>query len=124
MTKKEYEIRYNRLKSTGLYTEEEIQQLIIDDEKVDKGEPLPWDLTPEQKKNQKKALSTGTRVQKTPTKKEKKVNPTKQEVINLMFEVLNQKYENVNITNAERMIAFSINELNFEITLTQKREKK
>ena len=38
MTKKEYETRYNRLKSTGLYTEEEIQQLIIDDEKVDKAD--------------------------------------------------------------------------------------
>lgn len=124
MTKKEYETRYTRLKNTGLYTEEEIQQLIIDDEKVDKGEPLPWDLTPEQKKNQKKALSTGTRVQKAPVKREKKENPIKQEVIKKLAEVLNQNYTNVNVTNAERVIAFTIDNTNFEITLTQKRDKK
>ena len=126
MTQKEFEKRVEKLMATGRYTKEECEQLVLDDEKVDKGEPLPWDLTKEQKANQKKALSTGTRTQKTPTKRTKKENPIKKEIIGEIAKIFgeNAKYENINIENAERKITFSVGGNNFEITLVQKREKK
>ena len=81
MTQKEFEKRVEKLMKTGRYSLEECQQLVLDDEKVDKGEPLPWDLTKEEKANQKKALSTGTRIQKEPVKRTKKDNPLKKSII-------------------------------------------
>jgi hypothetical protein len=126
MTQKEFEKRVARLMKLGRYTLEECKQLVLDDEKVDKGEPLPWDLTKEEKANQKKALSTGTRVQKAPTKRERKANDTKKSIIDEIVEMLNanERYTNVDVLNAERQIAFTLGDKKFELTLVEKREKK
>jgi hypothetical protein len=126
MTQKEFEKRVEKLMKTGRYSLEECQQLVLDDEKVDKGEPLPWDLTKEEKANQKKALSTGTRVQKTPTKRTKKDNPIKKTIVDDIVKMLgeNLQYNNVEVVNDERQVAFSVGDLRFEITLVQKRDKK
>lgn len=126
MTQKEFEKRVEKLMKTGRYSLEECQQLVLDDEKVDKGEPLPWDLTKEEKANQKKALSTGTRTQKTPTKRTKKDNPIKKTIVDDIVKMLgeNLQYNNVEVVNDERQVAFSVGDLRFEITLVQKRDKK
>ena len=126
MTQKEFEKRVEKLMKTGRYSLEECQQLVLDDEKVDKGEPLPWDLTKEEKANQKKALSTGTRVQKTPIKRTKKDNPIKKTIVDDIVKMLgeNLQYNNVEVVNDERQVAFSVGDLRFEITLVQKRDKK
>lgn len=126
MTPMEFEKRVARLMKLGKYTREECEQLVLDDEKVDRGEPLPWDLTKEQKANQKKAMSTGTRVQKEPTKRTKKDNPTKKSIIEEIVAMLGEddQYTNVVVVNDERQVAFSVGEDNFEITLVQKRKKK
>ena len=126
MTQKEFEKRVEKLMKTGRYSLEECQQLVLDDEKVDKGEPLPWDLTKEEKANQKKALSTGTRIQKTPTKRTKKDNPIKKTIVDDIVKMLgeNLQYNNVEVVNDERQVAFSVGDLRFEITLVQKRDKK
>ena len=126
MTQKEFEKRVEKLMKTGRYSLEECQQLVLDDEKVDKGEPLPWDLTKEEKANQKKALSTGTRVQKTPIKRTKKDNPIKKTIVDDIVKMLgeNLQYNNVEVVNDERQVTFSVGDLRFEITLVQKRDKK
>ena len=126
MTQKEFEKRVARLMKLGRYTLEECKQLVLDDEKVDKGEPLPWDLTKEEKANQKKALSTGTRVQKEPTKRTKKDNPTKKSIIEEIVAMLNanDSYSEITVVNDERQVAFTVGESKFELTLVQKREKK
>ena len=126
MTQKEFEKRVARLMKLGRYTLEECKQLVLDDEKVDKGEPLPWDLTKEQKANQKKALSTGTRTQKEPVKRTKKDNPTKKSIIDEIVAMLgeNDQYSEIVVVNGERQIAFSVGESKFELTLVQKRDKK
>lgn len=126
MTQKEFEKRVERLMKSGRYTLEECKQLVLDDEKVDKGEPLPWDLTKEQKANQKKALSTGIRTQKEPTKRTKKDNPLKKSIIDEIALALGENviYENVEIVNGERLISFSVGDSKFELTLVQKRDKK
>ena len=126
MTQKEFEKRVARLMKLGRYTREECEQLVLDDEKVDKGEPLPWDLTKEQKANQKKALSTGTRTQKEPVKRTKKDNPTKKTIIEEIVAMLNENgsYSEITVVNDERQVAFTVGESKFELTLVQKREKK
>lgn len=126
MTQKEFDKRVARLMKLGRYTLEECKQLVLDDEKVDKGEPLPWDLTKEEKANQKKALSTGTRVQKEPVKRTKKDNPTKKSVIDEIVAMLNanERYTEINVVNGERQVAFTLGDSKFELTLVQKREKK
>ena len=105
---------------------DEAKQLVEDDINVDKGEPLEWDLTPEQKKVQKQALKTGTRQVKEKVKRERKENPTKKNIICEIAELLNKGdvYSNVEITNSERQIAFTVGESKFELTLVQKRDKK
>lgn len=110
-------------------TREEAIQLIADDIAIDKGANL-FKLTPEQEKEAKKARQAD---RKTPAvynfpKKERKANPTKASIIAELATFLSQNSENacenVEIVNKERMIAFSIDENKYEITLIQKRKAK
>jgi len=55
--------------------------------------------------------------------REKKENPLKKEIIETIFTVLNEKY-GAKITNAEKYIDFSVNELEFTVNLVQHRPKK
>jgi ribosomal protein S19 len=103
---------------------EEAKELVEDDERVDRGESLPWDLTPEQMKVSKKARQADHAKPKEKVKKEKKENVIKKEIIENIFNLINENYENATVENDERMIAFSVGDENFEITLVQKRKKK
>lgn len=93
------------------------------DKLVDQGKPTPYDLTPEQKKAEKKARSTGTR--KTVynfSKRERKVDTGKVNIVNLLADAL--KAYNPTIVKAEREIAFSIDGIEYSVTLTKHRAKK
>lgn len=105
---------------------DEAYQVVLDDEAVDKGEILPWDLTPEQLKESKKARQADRAKPKEKVKREKKVNTVKQAIIAEMLEVFenNSRYTEVNVLNPERQIAFTLGDKKFEITLVEKREKK
>ena len=81
MTQKEFEKRVEKLMKTGRYSLEECQQLVLDDEKVDKGEPLPWDLTKEEKANQKERI-------KIPTEKLRKYFPKNYTVEQIENEII------------------------------------
>ena len=60
--------------------------------------------------------------------KKKKENPTKSNIIALLATILAENgdfsAENVEITNKERQIAFTVGENAFELTLVQKRKPK
>jgi len=116
-------------------TEEEAEQIMADDKKIDRGERMPFDLDPEAEKVARKFAHTGTR--KTPTaykldntggKRSRKENPTKASIISELAKFLEHDSENacveVNITNKERQIAFKIGENSYELTLVQKRKPK
>lgn len=93
------------------------------DKLVDQGKPTPYDLTPEQKKAEKKARSTGTR--KTVynfTQRERKVDTGKVNIVNLLADAL--KIYNPVIVKPEREIAFSIDGIEYSVTLTKHRAKK
>lgn len=127
------------MKKAGM-TDEEIQQLLLDDKRVDRGEQMEWDLSPEEHKKAMKYANSDEKKKKTPEKsgkttynfdtstKKRKENPTKSNIIALLATILTENSdfcaENVEITNKERQIAFSVGDNAFELTLVQKRKPK
>ena len=106
-------------------SEAEAKELMAYDKKVESGKATEYDLTAEQKKVASEMSKTGTRVYNFTTKREKKVNEVKVELINHLAEQLvNFGVKNLSLINAERQIGFSIGENDYELTLTQKRKKK
>lgn len=109
-------------------SEEEAIDIVKNDEIIDKGGRTPYDLSKEQEKEAKKISAVKDRKSKSADNMRGKVraeNPTKANIITELAEFLTENgKENVNITNKERMIAFSVGETNFELTLVQKRPKK
>ena len=103
-------------------TEDEAQELLADDERIDKGEKL-FELTEKQKANSKKARQTGTRTQTTPTKRERKEDTDKRFLISILYKALadNTNDAVVEITNAERQIDFEHNGRKFRVVLSAPR---
>lgn len=129
LTQKDMELVKHHMKVLDI-PETEAIQLVMDDKAVDKGEKL-FELSAEQKKVAKKYAGTGTKkrtVYKFDTAKKKKENPVKQKIIAEIERFLNENSEicaeMVQITNAERQIAFKIGENDYELTLVQKRKAK
>lgn len=112
--------------------EEEAEDVMKYDSLIDSGKRGEHDLSVEAEKAAIKEAHKGAKgptVYKFDTSQRKrKENPTKGGVIAELAKFLEQASEfavvNVEITNKERQIAFSIGEENFELTLVQKRKKK
>ena len=77
---------------------------------------------------EKTAKKGGTAYNFDTTGKKRKENPTKANIIALLATILTENgdfcAENVQITNKERQIAFTVGENAFELTLVQKRKPK
>ena len=105
---------------------------VIDcDHEIDRGIEQDFDLDKETEKMAKKYANATTKKKPTVyefTKRERKANPTKAGIIAELAKFLTEDSEyateNVEITNKERMIAFSIGDDKFEVTLVQKRKPK
>lgn len=124
------------MKTLGL-TEQEARELLADDAKVDKGQRMDFDLTPEQEKESKKARATGT---KKPTaykfeNRKRKENPEKRSIISAIARAMHNFHHNdegdpsefverVEIVNAERQIDFYIGDNHYSLTLTCHRQPK
>ena len=116
------ELIQKNMRALGI-TRKEAEELVEDDEAVDKGEEMPWDLTPEQMKNARKIANATTRkTSGTPTKRTKKENPDKQKIISMLAGALGAEIENVNVTNAERTIDFTFNDVKYTVSLTAHRK--
>lgn len=104
-------------------TYEEALAIIASDKEIDQGKAVDFDLTPEQAQVAKKYTGTGTKATHTKSERKRKENPTKGAIIALLAEVLTENgYENIQITNAERQIAFEVGVNHYELTLVQKRK--
>ena len=106
----------------------EAEQILADDQKINKGEKVDFGLSVAE---EKKALKyANVREHKKPTvykfdKKEKKADPTKEGVIQAVFDFLvSNGYENCEITNKSKLIAFQIGEDSYEFNLIRKRKPK
>ena len=112
------------------YSDAQIEEMLEDDKAVDRGEPLPWDMSAEEHKKAMKNANADEH--KKPTvykfdKRERKENTPKRTIIAEIFQFLeNAEFspENVQILNKERQISFDYADEKFEITLTQKRKPK
>ena len=106
----------------------EAEDILIADKKIDKGEAVDFGLS---KEEEKKALKyANVKEHKKPAvykfdKKEKKADPTKEGVIQAVFDFLVENgYENCEITNKSKLISFQIGEDNYEFNLIRKRKPK
>lgn len=106
----------------------EAEQMIADDKKIDKGQEVDFGLTKEQEKQALKYANV--KEHKKPAvykfdKRERKADITKEGVIEQISQFLIENgYENVEITNKSKLIAFKIGEDNYEFNLIRKRKPK
>ena len=114
---------------------EDALAMLAEDKRIDRGEVMEWDLPPEEHKKAMKYANSDEKKKKAPTAykfdtsgKKRKENPTKAgiiaEIATFLQEMCGFSAENVEITNKERQIAFSVGENAFELTLVQKRKPK
>lgn len=109
---------------------EEAIDLIKYDIAVESDEDTEYDLTPEQEAVVKGMMrKTDHAKQDGKAKRERKPNELKEAIVKeladlLANEAVGQVYEDVEITNPNRMIAFAVNGTRFELTLTEKRPPK
>ena len=129
------------------YSDEQIAEMLEDDQAVDRNEPLPWDMSKEEhkramkyanvdehKKPAKPKVEETVKERKTPTVynwntegKKPKANPTKEQIISAVAQFLTEHgeigCENVEITNKQGKISFTMGENSFSFSLTQHRKK-
>lgn len=107
---------------------EEAIEVLQDDEDIDHDKPKEFDLSKEQLKVVAEQNRKVSHKATSKTKRERKPNEAKREIIKAIFEFLTEKtelsVENVEISNAEKMILFSMGEENFSLDLVQKRKPK
>ena len=118
------------------YTDEQIEEMLEDDKAVDRGEALPWDMSREEHKKAMKYANADEHKKPTEKKaptnykfdKPKKENATKAQIIKAISQFIEKSddiaFENVQVTNAERVIEFTICGISYSITLTQHRKTK
>lgn len=106
----------------------EAEQIIADDQKINKNQAVDFGLS---KEEEKKALKyANVKEHKKPTvykfdKKEKKADVTKEGVIQALYDFLSQNgYEDTQVLNKSKLIAFRIAEDDYELNLIRKRKKK
>ena len=105
-------------------TEDEISDIIESDRKIDKGEKL-FEQTAEQKQATK-AMKQAERT-KSPnyqfTKRERKANNDKRELITNITEAINSITSNLIVLNPEREIEFQFNGVKYKLTLSAPRKQ-
>lgn len=104
-------------------TEEEAMQIVLDDEAVDAGKPMPWDLTPEQKKISRKARQAERIVSSTKKTRERKEDADKRALIHMLNDALrvNEDVTDLNIINVERELEFTYGDKKYKLVLSAPR---
>lgn len=105
---------------------DEALQMVKDDDTIDNGGKCDWEveLTPEQKKIVRKARMADREVKMEKTKRTRKENPDKQNLIEKFREVLENETDEIEVLNPEREIAFIYNGTRYKITLSAPRAPK
>lgn len=109
---------------------EEAIELINYDNAVEGDEATEFDLTPEQQETVKTMMRKVDHAKaEGKVKRERKPNELKEAIVAELAEFLRedaqgQMYEDVEISNKSRMIAFAVGDKHFELTLVEKRPPK
>jgi hypothetical protein len=123
------EKRIEFLMKTLKISREEALDLEGYDENLKEGVKAEYDLSDEQEKVVREMNRKVEHAKGNGGKRERKPNELKEAIVReiadlLENEAVGQVYEDVAITNPNRMIAFSVNGKRFELTLTEKRPPK
>lgn len=114
-----------RVDKTGCSLEE--AEMAWWDKQIDKGNPTPFDLTPEQEKESRKANKPKARKVVDPSGKtkvrERKPNEDKRLLIDCLHDAL-KDFDNSEIINPERQVDFMLNGISYSVTLTAHRPPK
>ena len=123
------------------YSDAQIEEMLEDDKAVDRNEPLPWDMTPEEHKRAMKYANVDEHKKpakptekKSPTVynwsnegKPKKQNITKEALVSTLAQFLAENAdlgcESVEITNKQGKVSFKVGDNDFTFSLTQHRKK-
>lgn len=101
----------------------EAEQIVLDDETIDKGGRCEWEPTVEEERAMRKATKlVADRKKPTPVKREKKENAPKRALMAILGNALADAGIEYTVPNEERMVAFEYEGLKFEVVLTQKRK--
>ena len=106
-------------------TEAEIQQVLEDDKRIDKGEKL-FELTAEQEKASKQARQadrkpTVYKLDNTAGKRSKKADEDKATLMNALFTAILPMCDTYEVTNAEREFLFTSHGRKFKVVLSAPR---
>ncbi len=104
---------------------EEAEQLVADDEAIDKGAKL-FELTAEQEKASKQARKadrapTVYKLDNTAGKRSKKEDTDKATLLNALFTAILPMCDTYEVTNAEREFCFTYHERKFKVVLSAPR---
>ena len=117
---KEEKIIFEKAKKNLKLTDSEAYQFIDEGRRIDKGEKL-FEPTAEQKANIKKATNVGTRAYSF-TKRERKADTEKADIIELIKNALEEISSDIEVTNKERQIDFSVDNRKFRVVLSAPRK--
>ena len=100
---------------------EEAYQMVLDDEAIERGDALPWDLTPEQEKTIRKVRSAPRTNHGAIKKRTHEVNDDK---IGLMKSLMNSitSDDEIKVLNDEREFEFKYNGVKYKVTLSAPRK--
>ena len=106
-------------------TDAEIQQVLEDDKRIDKGEKL-FELTDEQEKASKQARQadrkpTAYKLDNTAGKRSKKSDNDKADLVNALFSAILPMCDTYEITNGEREFCFTYHGRKFKVVLSAPR---
>ena len=106
-------------------SEEEIQQVLADDKRIDKGEKL-FELTAEQEKASKQARQadrkpTVYKLDNTAGKRSKKTDTDKEKLMNALFTAILPMCDTYKVANAEREFSFTYHGRKFKVVLSAPR---
>jgi DNA repair ATPase RecN len=107
------------LRKLGL-NDAEIADVLESDKRIDQGEKL-FELTAEQKQAEKKAKNSGTHTVYNFSKRERKADNDKREIIQTLDDALCDLVDYVEVVNPEREILFTYNDKKYKIVLSAPR---
>lgn len=112
------------LRKLGL-TDAEIEQVLADDKRIDKGEKL-FELSAEQEKASKQARQadrkpTVYKLDNANGKRSKKTDTDKETLMNALFTAILPMCDTYEVTNAEREFSFTYNGRKFKVVLSAPR---
>lgn len=102
----------------------EAEEILEADKAIDQGKRMDFDLSPEQEKQAIKYANADTHKPVSKPRPERKPDELKEKIVAEIANYLPQiQAEQVTIANKNRLISFSLQDRDFELTLTAKRKK-